>query len=153
MVRAEIANSHHRRDWVLRTLYGDVLTNRRDPVIAVLGLAYKQDTHSTKNSPSLALLQHLAPYDVRVFDPVVAGEAVVHPRCYAARSESDACDGADVLVVMTPWKQFGSLDPAQLATRMRGNTVVDPYSALDARRCRAAGLRYITLGITPPEQA
>ena len=74
VVRAWIANSRHRRDWVLHALYRSVLSKIDDPVIAVLGLAYKQDTRSTKNSPSLALLAHLAPFRVRVFDPVVPTE-------------------------------------------------------------------------------
>ncbi|MBK8065034.1 MAG: hypothetical protein IPK29_14045 [Betaproteobacteria bacterium] len=55
LARAWIANSRHRRDWVLRTLYREVLCKHEDPEIAVLGLAYKQDTHSAKNSPVIAL--------------------------------------------------------------------------------------------------
>src|SRR6185436_17550829 len=59
IVRAWLANSRHRRDWALRRLHEHVLSKVADPALAVLGLAYKQDTHSTKNSPSLALLAHL----------------------------------------------------------------------------------------------
>ncbi|HLY89608.1 MAG TPA: hypothetical protein VKQ27_11550, partial [Acetobacteraceae bacterium] len=39
VVRAWIANSRYRRDWVLRTLHATVLSRREDPVIAVLGLS------------------------------------------------------------------------------------------------------------------
>jgi UDPglucose 6-dehydrogenase len=113
----------------------------------VLGLAYKQDTHSTKNSPSLALLAHLAPFRVRVFDPVVPASAIPNPRCHAATSELDACEGADALAIMTPWVQFGKLDPAQIAGRLRGRLVLDPYAVLKAAACRAAGLQYHTLGM------
>jgi UDPglucose 6-dehydrogenase len=147
VVRAWIANSRHRRDWTLQTLHGAVLSKAEDPVIAVLGLAYKQDTGSTKNSPSLALLAHLAPFRVRVFDPVVPASAVPHPRCLAATSELDACEGADALAIMTPWAQFGKIDPAQLARRLRGRLVLDPYAVLKAAACRAAGIEYHTLGM------
>ena len=34
----------------------------RNARLAVLGLAYKENTHSVKNSPSLALIRHLAPW-------------------------------------------------------------------------------------------
>ena len=34
----------------------------------MLGLAYKENTHSTKNSPSLALITHLTPWQLRVYD-------------------------------------------------------------------------------------
>lgn len=146
VVRAWIANSRHRRDWVLRTLHCKTLSRMDDPVIAVLGLAYKQDTHSTKSSPSLALLEHLKPFRVRVFDPVVPASAAPNPRCYAAKSELDACEGADALAVMTPWQQFSKLDPAKIAQRLRGRVVLDPYATLNVTACRAAGLDYLTLG-------
>jgi len=147
VVRAWIANSRHRRDWALQTLHRVVLSKVDDPVIAVLGLAYKQDTHSTKNSASLALLGHLQPFRVRVFDPVVPSSAIPSPRCHAATSELDACEGADALAIMTPWAQFGKLDPEQIARRMRGKSILDPYAVLKAAACRAAGLEYHTLGM------
>jgi len=147
VVRAWVANSRHRRDWTLQTLHRTVLSKLEDPVIAVLGLAYKQDTHSTKNSPSLALLAHLTPFRVRVFDPVVSASAVTNPRCHAATSELDACEGADVLAIMTPWEQFGRLDPSQIVRRLRGKSVLDPYAVLKTVACRAVGLEYHTLGM------
>lgn len=146
VVRAWIANSRHRRDWPLRTLQQELLPKVSDPVIAVLGLAYKQDTHSTKNSPSLALLDHLKAYRVRVYDPVVSASAAAHPRCHGATSELDACLGADALVVMTPWPQFAKLALPEIAKQLRGKLVLDPYALLDAAACRAAGLVYMTLG-------
>ena len=149
VVRAWIANSRHRRDWPLRMLSREVLAKIDDPVIAVLGLAYKQDTHSTRNSPSIALLEQLKKFSVRVFDPLVAASAAPNPRCYGAASELDACAGADALVVMTPWKQFSKLDPISIAQRLRGKLVLDPYAALNAADCRAAGLEYLTLGVRP----
>jgi UDPglucose 6-dehydrogenase len=146
VVRAWIANSRHRKDWALRTLYRSVLSKTADPVIGVLGLAYKQDTHSTKNSPSIALLANLMPFRVRVFDPVVPASAAPNPRCHDAKSELEACEGADALVVMTAWPQFGKLDPREIARHLRGKVVLDPYGMLKAEACRAAGLAYHTLG-------
>ena len=146
VVRAWIANSRHRRDWPLRVLQQELLPKVSDPVIAVLGLAYKQDTHSTKNSPSLALLDHLKAYRVRVYDPVVPASAAAHPRCHGATSELEACLGADALVVMTPWPQFAKIALPEVAKQLRGKLVLDPYALLDAAACRAAGLVYMTLG-------
>ena len=147
VVRAWIANSRHRRDWALNELHESVLSKLEDPLIAVLGLAYKQDTRSTKNSPSLALLAHLTSSRVRVFDPVVPASELAHPRCHAATSELDACEGADALAIMTPWAQFGALDPARIAKKMRGKLLLDPYAVLKAPACVAAGLEYRTLGL------
>jgi UDPglucose 6-dehydrogenase len=147
VVRAWVANSAHRRDWPLRVLYDELLSKLDDPVIAVWGLAYKQDTHSIKNSPSIALLNNIGDRKVRVFDPVVASTAAPNPRCYGARSELDACEGADVLVIMTPWGQFDKVPLDEVAAAMYGKLVLDPYRILDATACRQAGLFYLTLGV------
>ena len=149
MVSAWIANSRHRRDWALRTLHAEVLAANSNPVIAVLGLAYKEDTSSTKNSPSLALIAHLGPFALRVFDPVVAGDAANHANAFAAKSPLEACTGADVVVIMTPWGRFKELEPAAVASAMTGRTVIDPYGVLYAGACNAAGLDYFTLGVPP----
>ena len=149
VVRAWMANSRHRRDWALRTLHREVLSRVDDPVIAVLGLAYKQDTHSIKNSPALALLESLQPFRVQVFDPVVPSSAVSNFRALGAKTELGACQGADALAVMTPWPQFRKLDPAALAKCMKGKVVIDPYAVLNASACRLAGLKYLTLGVQP----
>lgn len=147
VVRAWIANSAHRRDWPLRVLHSEILSKLDDPVIAVWGLAYKQDTHSIKNSPSIALLGNVGDRRVRVYDPVVSASAAPNKRCHAATSELDACVGADVLVIMTPWAQFSKIAPAAIAAALHGKTVLDPYRVLDVTRCREVGLHYMTLGV------
>jgi len=147
VVRACIANSRHRRDWALTEIHERVVTRQSNPVLAVLGLAYKQDTRSTKNSPSLALLAALKPFAVRVFDPVVPARPEFHPRLVGAASALEACDGADALTIMTPWDEFRRLAPRAIAERLTGRTVIDPYAVLNAEDCRAVGLDYVTLGV------
>ena len=57
-----------------------------------------------------------------------------------------ACDGADALVIMTPWPQFRALKPADVAGRLRGCVVVDPFSMIDRAAAAAAGLDHVALG-------
>lgn len=151
VVRAWSANSRHRRHWALRQVHAAVLARIPDPTLAVLGLAYKADTASTRNSPALALLGDLAPFAVRVYDPVVAPRPEFHPRLAGAGSALEACAGADALVIMTPWDEFRRLRPETIAARLRGRTVIDPYGVLDGGACRTAGLDHRTLGAPRPE--
>ncbi len=146
VVRAWQANSRHRCEWALRTLHASVLGNVRDPRLALLGLAYKEDTHSTKNSPALALLAALAPYVMTVFDPVVAPQAEWHPRLHRAADALDACRDADALIIMTPWPEFKELKPRDIAATLRGKIVLDPFVCLDRAACREAGLSHHVLG-------
>jgi UDPglucose 6-dehydrogenase len=152
VIASFVGNSTRRRDWALRTLHAEVLAGRPDAVVAVLGLAYKENTHSTKNSPSLALIAHLSPWRLRVHDPVVPVSAVTHPAVTGYRSAIEAAQGADVVALMTPWPEYREVKPADLAAAMRGRAVLDPYRVLDGRAVVAAGLDYFTLG-APPRRA
>ena len=60
-----------------------------------------------------------------------------------------AAGGADALVIMTPWPQFRALKPADIAGRLRGRVVVDPFSMLDRAAAAAAGLEHLVLGAAP----
>jgi UDPglucose 6-dehydrogenase len=150
IIHAFLANSRHRRDWATRVLHDEV--RKADALIGILGLAYKENTHSTKNSPSLALISTLAPWRLKVYDPVVPAAAANHPRAQGAASALAAAEGVDALAIMTSWPAFRELKPADLARAMAGHTVLDPHRVLDERAAVAAGLDYLTLG-APPRRA
>lgn len=145
IVAAWRANSRRRRDWVYDRFPDDL---RRRGTVGILGLAYKPDTASTRNSPSLALIARLGPGRVRVHDPAA------DPACAAGAAVCDdpyaVADGADALAVMTPWPLYCTLDPARLAARMRQRLLFDPYGAVDPAAAAAAGFVHHRLGRPAP---
>jgi UDPglucose 6-dehydrogenase len=149
VIAAFVENSRVRRDWVLRLIHREVLPHTADPTFGILGLAYKENTHSTKNSPSLALIASLQPWPLRVYDPAVPPAAVHHPGFTATSSALEAARGCDALLIMTPWPEFRTLTPAGLAGVMRGRVIVDPFRVLEAEALRSAGFSYFTLGAPP----
>lgn len=146
VVKAWVANSRHRRDWAARTIKQVLLEAQPESVVAVWGLAYKENTHSVKNSPSLATIAQLPGAALRVHDPVVPASAAAHPGATGANDPLDAARGADALMILTPWPQYREIDPARIAGAMRGRIVLDPYAVLDARAAVGAGLEIHTLG-------
>jgi UDPglucose 6-dehydrogenase len=146
VIASFVRNSRHRKDWALRIAHREVLARKRDATFGVLGLAYKENTHSTKNSPSLGLIEHLKAWPIRVYDPVVPASAAPHPSVTATTSPLEAARGADALMIMTPWPQFRELSPADLAKAMAGRIVVDPFRMLDGPAVQAAGLSHFVLG-------
>ncbi len=146
VIAAFVENSRIRRDWVLRLLHREVLPHKADPTFGILGLAYKENTHSTKNSPSLALIANLQNWPIRVYDPVVPAAVVQHPAVTAAPSAIEAARGSDALLIMTPWPEFRTLSSADLAAAMCGRVIVDPFRVLEPAAPRAAGFSYFTLG-------
>ncbi|MBM3557165.1 MAG: nucleotide sugar dehydrogenase [Alphaproteobacteria bacterium] len=143
IIRAQIANNRRRADWVLRRL-SEVLAP--GDTVGILGLAYKEDTHSTKNSPSLALIAHLGPWALRVHDPVVAFPKGLHGMTRQCANALEVCDGAAALAIMTPWAEYRSLAPREITARMKSRLVIDPFAVLDRAACREAGVSQIALG-------
>jgi UDPglucose 6-dehydrogenase len=135
------------KDWAYRTIKREVLDKLPSPRLGVLGLAYKQDTHSTKNSAALALIDRLQAAQLAVHDPAVPASAV--PQGRWATDAVEVADGADAVLLMTPWPQYRDIDPAALASRMNGRIVVDPYRLLDVSRAAAAGLTIFSIGRAP----
>lgn len=153
VIEAWRANSSHRKDWLWRTLAATVLDVSAEAGpearIAILGLAYKENTHSTKNSPSLRLLERLKarPVRLRVHDPVVP--AAVVPFAEGAADALACAAGADVLVMATPWPEYRALRIADLARVMAGRVILDPYRLLDGAAAAAQGFTWHTLGMPP----
>jgi UDPglucose 6-dehydrogenase len=145
VVEAWLANSRHRKEWCWEVLRDGVLARNPSARIAVLGLAYKENTHSTKNSPALALLKHLRGQEVSVHDPVVAASVVPFARAFA---DPIACAAAaDALVIATPWPEYRDLALEDLARVMAGRVLVDPYRLLDGKKAASLGFTYHALGM------
>ena len=73
LISAWLRNSRHRRDWPLRQLHERVLSRVGEPVIGVLGVTYKENTHSIKNSPAVALIKELGEFPAARIRPRGAG--------------------------------------------------------------------------------
>jgi UDPglucose 6-dehydrogenase len=144
VISAWIKNSQYRRDWVLRILHQEILTKKSNPKIAILGLAYKEETNSIKNSPSVALIESLQSYSVKAYDPVVT--EIKTANVVISSSMIEAIATADVVIIMTPWSEFKTLAPEDILTNMSGRAVIDPYKVLNGSLLQAKGLDYYTLG-------
>jgi UDPglucose 6-dehydrogenase len=147
IVAAWLANSRHRRDWALDVARATVLKEVADPLVAVWGLAYKENTASVKNSPSLATLAQMGNVRLALHDPQVDAATAGHAKARGAASALDALAGADALMILTPWPEYRDVDPASIAGAMTGRIVIDPYRVLDACEAARAGLRYHALGM------
>jgi UDPglucose 6-dehydrogenase len=118
--------------------------------VALLGLAFKPNTDDIREATSLVLSGRLQGEgaNVRVYDPVAAQR--VDGMLGGARicdSALDAIDGADAVVLVTEWPEFGELDWAgEVKRRMREPLVVDGRNFLDRDALVAAGFTYEGIG-------
>jgi UDPglucose 6-dehydrogenase len=117
--------------------------------IAVLGLAFKPDSDDIRDSPALDIATRLAAEGAIVVctDP----EAIENARRrspsleYAATAE-EAGRGAELVVLLTEWRQFRDLDPEAFGSVVAERSIVDGRNCLDPVRWREAGWQYRSLG-------
>jgi len=146
VVKAWIANSQHRKMWAATTIKHVLLQFLPSATLAVWGLAYKENTHSTKNSPSLVTIEQLTETDLRLHDPAVSTSIVTSPKARRFPSALEAAQGADALLILTPWPEYRTISVESIAAALKGKHVLDPYGVLDPKLATAAGLIVTTLG-------
>ncbi|MEY2420454.1 MAG: UDPglucose 6-dehydrogenase [Acidimicrobiaceae bacterium] len=123
--------------------------------LAVWGLTFKARTDDMRDSPSLEVINRLRSKGakVRAFDPSVTPpleprrakevegiEIVTDP--YAA------CDGAEVLLVLTEWDEFKWLDFDKVADALVAPRIVDGRNLLDREALRRRGFAFRGIGRT-----
>jgi UDPglucose 6-dehydrogenase len=118
--------------------------------VALLGVAFKPDTDDIREATSLVLSGRLQGEgaSVRVYDPVAAhnGTAMLGG-ARICDSALEAVDGADAVVLVTEWPEFGELDwTGDVKERMRVPLVVDGRNFLDRERLLEAGFTYEGIG-------
>jgi UDPglucose 6-dehydrogenase len=148
MIDAWRANSAYRRDWALRVLRHHLYARTPEASLAVWGIAYKQHTQSTKNSPGVALLEALGSRSATVYDPAAELPEHVRGRHAHAADALAACRDADALLIMTPWPQFRDVPLHRVAEAMRGRTLIDPYGVIDAEHAQRLQFDYHRLGLS-----
>lgn len=117
--------------------------------IAVLGAAFKPESDDVRDSPALnvAGMLQLNGATVNVYDPkAMENSRRQFPTLNYSTSVSEACDRADAVLVLTEWREFVDLDPAELAGSVRAKVVVDGRNCLDVDRWMRAGWKILCLG-------
>jgi UDPglucose 6-dehydrogenase len=129
-----------------RESLGGTLVGKR---IAIWGASFKPNSDDVRDSPALHVAGELAltGADVRVYDPkAMTNAAEVFPTLRYATSAQDAALDADVVLHLTAWDEFATVDPVQLRDVVHQPIVVDGRNTLDPVRWREAGWTYRALG-------
>lgn len=111
----------------------------RGRTFAVWGLAFKPGTDDVRESPAIALVEHLRAEGatVRAFDPVVKS---------AFATALDTLDGADALFLATEWPEFVDVDFAEVKALLSSPVVFDGRNALPHAELKSLGFTYFGVG-------
>lgn len=119
----------------LATVLGSLVGRK----VAVLGLAFKDGTDDTRDSPGLHIIDQLdeAGATVRAYDPLVRDHFGGGRRMATIEA---TVTGTDAVVITTGDPEFRKMDPVAIASAMEGAIVFDAAGVCDLDRWATAGL-------------
>ena len=132
-------------DHAVQTLGGSAYRQR----VAVLGVTFKPDSDDVRDSPALDVAVQLKGLgaDVIATDPEgIENARARHPQLDYTSSTDEALHGADLVVLVTEWREYRALDPVATAARVANPRIIDGRNVLDPAAWRAAGWEYRGLG-------
>jgi UDPglucose 6-dehydrogenase len=115
--------------------------------VAVWGISFKAETDDIREAPSVRLIEALlaAGVKVRAYDPVAAtplGRTIQHSALSLTQTALQACENADVLVVMTDWDEFRAPNFNSLAAALKSHAIFDGRNLYDPSELRQFGLEH-----------
>lgn len=131
---------------VAESLVGDRLVGKK---VAVLGVAFKPDTDDLRDSPALDIATRLwaRGAELAIVDPA-AGVRLkeLRPDLNVVDTVGEAVADADLVMVLTQWREFVELDPDVLRPMVKQPNVIDGRNVLDPKRWAASGWNYHGMG-------
>lgn len=120
--------------------------------VALWGLAFKPNTDDMREAPSTVVVDGLLGRGVEVvaYDPVAVEEAkhVFGERAGLryATNPMEALEGADVLMIITEWKEFRSPDFEAIKAKLRHPVILDGRNMYEPEIVAGYGLEYDCIG-------
>ena len=118
--------------------------------VALWGLAFKPETDDMREAPALVLIDKLlkAGCKVRAYDPAAVQECKrrIGDTIYYACDMYDAVLDADVLMLVTEWKEFRLPSWAVIKKTMSRQIVLDGRNIYDKKEMEELGFIYHCIG-------
>ena len=127
--------------------FGGDLQGRK---VAMWGLAFKPETDDMREAPSLVLIDRLLEVGCQItaYDPVAIPEARrrIGDRIAYAKNIYETVEGADVLMVVTEWKEFRLPAWARIRSLMKTPLILDGRNIYNIAEIEEAGFTYHCIG-------
>jgi len=148
-VTAAIETNIFQRKRMLSKLMDLLDNDLKGKIIAVLGLAFKQETDDVRDSPAIEIINsiHDTGGIIKAYDPI-ANDSMkeIFPELDYKSNWHEAVEGCDAVVIMTEWNEFRSLDLEKLKNLMSQPIVLDTRNILNISELKRLKFKFDNVG-------
>ncbi|EAL7486649.1 UDP-glucose dehydrogenase family protein [Campylobacter jejuni] len=149
LINAAIKGNEERKNQMSERILISV-KDIKNPKIAVLGLAFKDGTDDCRESPAVDIIFKLLEQKVQIcaYDPKAMDLAkqILGDKIDYANSMYEAIKDADVIAILTEWKEFSSLDLKKAYDLVRHKKIIDLRNLIDKNEAIKLGFEYQGIG-------
>ncbi|ECO2184397.1 UDP-glucose/GDP-mannose dehydrogenase family protein [Campylobacter jejuni] len=149
LINAAIKGNEERKNHMCERILNSV-KDIKNPKIAVLGLAFKDGTDDCRESPAVDIVFKLLEQKVQIcaYDPKAMDLAkqILGDKIDYANSMYEAIKDADVIAILTEWKEFSSLDLKKACDLLRHKKIIDLRNLIDKNEAVKLGFEYQGIG-------
>jgi UDPglucose 6-dehydrogenase len=127
----------------------DLLHDVAGKTVGFWGLAFKENTDDIRESPALAIIDALLGQGakIRAYDPVAMPNTTKeYPQIVMCKNPYEVAEGADAIVVATPWNEFKQIDMERVHKLMKQTIIVDGRNMYEPQKMRDMGFVYRGVG-------
>ncbi|MCP3985809.1 MAG: UDP-glucose/GDP-mannose dehydrogenase family protein [bacterium] len=149
VVEAVIRVNENQRERMVEKIRMAVGGDLSGKTVGMLGLSFKPETDDMRDAPAIEIANGLMGHGaaIRAFDPVAMREAAkLLPDLSYCKDSYEACENADVVVIVTEWNQFRMLDLERVRQKLRRPVVVDLRNVYEPKSMQEAGFEYHSVG-------
>ena len=116
-------------------------------IITIWGLAYKKNSDSTYNAPSIKLITALNKnYSLQTYDPIA--KVPGHIKEYSRIDDKyEALRNTSCLLILTEWDEFKDFDLKKAKRIMKNKVIIDCVGILYDRKEELNNFTYICMGL------
>lgn len=150
LLRGVIKVNQQQRDLVVNKIKRLLGQKLKDKKVAVLGLAFKNNTDDIRESASIDIINALQKSKIKIYayDPMAVDNArkVLNHKVRYFKNPYKAVENVDLAVIATEWPEFVELNWRRIKKLMKTPKVVDGRNLLERAEMEGLGFKYDAVG-------
>ncbi|MBU4348870.1 UDP-glucose/GDP-mannose dehydrogenase family protein [bacterium] len=149
ILKGVISANKRQRELMVEKIKHHLGEDLKGKTIAVLGLAFKQNTDDIRKSPAIDIIKLLLKEGalIKCFDPLAMDNTQkILPNLTYCQDEYDTARNSHALVILTEWNQFRNIDLLKIKKLLKSLILLDLRNIYDPEKVKSLGFIYEGVG-------